>query len=142
MTSSSPTPPTPFFPSPSLSLAHAGSAGGLEEEGGHHFSKAPHPHVRMGNQEKALIKMTSHHRRRRRDSAPSWLESVLGGGRLKEQRGSADQCSAVWWSCGGVHTYIPDAFSWAPSLREWWLCRQRGPYLIPLAGTAQRQCDP
>lgn len=28
-------------------------------------------------------------------------------------------------------TYTPGAFSWAPSLHEWWLCRQHGPYLIP-----------
>lgn len=40
------------------------------------------------------------------------------------------------------YTYSPGASSWAPSLHEWWLCRQPGPYLIPLAGIAQRQCDP
>lgn len=38
-------------------------------------------------------------------------------------------------------TYSPGAFSWAASLHEWWLCTQLGPYLIPLAGIAQRQCD-
>lgn len=38
--------------------------------------------------------------------------------------------------------YIPGASSWAPSLHEWWLCRQPGPCLIPSAGTAQRRCDP
>lgn len=52
------------------------------------------------------------------------------------------QPRAVRYSGIKVHTYTPDAFSWAPSLHEWWLCRQHGPYLIPLAGIAQRQCDP
>lgn len=100
--------PTPFFPSPSLSLAHAGSAGGLEEEGGHHASEAPHPHVRRGIKKKALIKMTSRHRRRRRDSAPSWLESVLGGGRVRSREApqtSAVQCSMVeLWRCAHLHS--------------------------------------
>lgn len=55
---------------------------------------------------------------------------------------SQRQPRAVRYGGIKVHTYTPDAFSWAPSLHEWWLCRQHGPYLIPLAGIAQRQCDP
>lgn len=70
--------------------------------------RAPHPHVRRGIKKKALIKMTSRHRRRRRDSAPSWLESVLGGGRVRSREApqtSAVQCSMVeLWRCAHLHS--------------------------------------
>lgn len=54
----------------------------------------------------------------------------------------AQQCHPMCKGGKKGSTYTPGASSWAPSLHEWWLCRLHGPYLIPLAGTAQRQCDP
>lgn len=41
-----------------------------------------------------------------------------------------------------VFTHNPNASSWAPSPRAWWLCKRHEPHRTRWAGTAPQRCDP